>query len=78
MVIMGHTHEPKWEKIPGYPQKLYANSGTWTTKATNGGSKTERTVVLVEKRAGQGIWAEAGVITDAGEYQPVNGPSPIP
>jgi UDP-2,3-diacylglucosamine pyrophosphatase LpxH len=78
MVIMGHTHIPRWEQIPGYTQKLYANTGSWTTRATNGGSKTERTVVLVEKRSDQEIWAEAGVITDAGGYQLVNGPSHLP
>jgi UDP-2,3-diacylglucosamine pyrophosphatase LpxH len=78
MVVMGHTHDPKWEQIPGYSQKIYANTGTWTTRATNSGTKTERTVVLVEKPAGQGIRAEAGIITDAGGYQTVNGPSPLP
>jgi len=78
MVIMGHTHDPKWEKIPGYPNKLYANTGTWTTRATNGGTKTERTVVVVEKLANQEIRAEAGIITDTGVYQPVNGPQLLP
>jgi hypothetical protein len=34
-------------------------------------------VVLVEKPAGQGISAEAGIITGAGDYQLVNGPSPL-
>jgi len=78
MVLMGHTHEPQWQPIKGYPQKIYANTGTWTTRAANGGAQTERTVVLVEKRAGQGNWAEAGVITDAGAYQIVHAPQPLP
>jgi UDP-2,3-diacylglucosamine pyrophosphatase LpxH len=78
MVIMGHTHNPKWEKIPGYSEKIYANTGTWTTKATNGSVKTERTVVVVEKCSDQGIWAEAGVITDPGSYQIVNAPELLP
>jgi hypothetical protein len=78
MIIMGHTHDPKWEKIPGYSKKLYANTGTWTTRATNGGTKTERTVVVVEKLASQRIKAEAGVITDGGAYQLVHTPQPLP
>jgi UDP-2,3-diacylglucosamine pyrophosphatase LpxH len=77
MVVMGHTHDPKWEKIPNYPDKLYANTGTWTTKSTNG-SKTERTVVLVEKDATQKIRAEAGIISDKGAYRRVKGPYLLP
>jgi UDP-2,3-diacylglucosamine pyrophosphatase LpxH len=78
MVVMGHTHDPKWEKIPSYKDKLYANTGTWTTRETNGGGKTQRTVVMVERLASQEIQAEAGVINDLGDYEIVHGPQPLP
>ncbi len=69
LIIMGHTHEPKWETIPNFSEKLYINSGTWITRTTNGGTKAERTVVLTEKLPNGEIWAEMGVITDANAYQ---------
>ena len=70
-VAMGHTHEPRWEPIPNYSNKLYANTGTWTTRRVNG-TEAERTVILVEKRANQEVWAERGIIMDNGQYQALN------
>lgn len=67
-VAMGHTHDPRWQPIPNFPDKLYANTGTWTTRSANG-PESERTVVLVEKKANQEIWAERGVVKDDGQYQ---------
>ncbi len=70
-VAMGHTHDPRWEPIPRYPDKLYANTGSWTTRTANG-TETKRMVVLVEKKANQEIWAERGIIQDNGQYQPLD------
>jgi UDP-2,3-diacylglucosamine pyrophosphatase LpxH len=70
-VAMGHTHESRWEPIPNFPNKLYANTGTWTTRTANG-TGANRTVILVEERANQEIWAERGALRDDGQYQALN------
>lgn len=72
LVIMGHTHEPRWESIPHYPGKLYVNTGTWTTRTVTGGVKAERTVILVEELASKEVWVERGIISDSGAFQTLN------
>jgi UDP-2,3-diacylglucosamine pyrophosphatase LpxH len=69
LVIMGHTHDPRWESISNYPDKLYINTGTWTTRRSNGGTKTERTVILVEELDSKEVWVEGGSISDSGAFQ---------
>jgi UDP-2,3-diacylglucosamine pyrophosphatase LpxH len=68
LILMGHTHVPRWEGIPNHPGKLYVNSGTWTTRTVNGGTRTDRTVILVEELPSGEIWAESGPISAAGTY----------
>lgn len=69
LVIMGHTHDPRWEAVPRHSDKLYINTGTWTTYTTNG-RKTERTVILAEELPSHEVWVEGGIISDAGAYYP--------
>jgi UDP-2,3-diacylglucosamine pyrophosphatase LpxH len=68
LIIMGHTHDPRWEGIPHHPGKLYVNSGTWTTRSVNGGTRADRTVILAEELPNGELWAESGLISDAGAY----------
>ena len=77
LVIMGHTHKALWKPIPNYPDKLYVNTGTWTTetidkktspKRTTFATKTERMVVLVEQKVNKEVWVRRGIIKEDGDF----------